>query len=160
MTILWENILWSIIAFLILYWALSKFAFGKLFDVMEKRRQLVLSEMEEAKLTREQAAASITEQKQELENARKEAYSILEQARITSTKQSDDIIKSAQAETARLKQETMKDIEAEKSKAVAAIRSEVGGISVQIASKMIGKQIDEKSQEKLVHQYLKEVESK
>lgn len=160
MSILWENIVWSILAFGILYWALNKFAFGKLFDVMEKRRQLVLSQMDEAKQTREQAAAYITEQKQELENARKEAYSILEQARITSSKQSDDIIKSAQAETARLKQETLKDIEAEKSKAVAAIRSEVGGISVQIASKIMEKQVDEKSQEQLVNQYLKEVESK
>lgn len=160
MSIYWENIVWAILAFGILYWALNKFAFGKLFDVMEQRRQLVLNQMNEAKEAREQATAYIAEQKQELDKARKEAYQIIEQAKVTSTKQSDEIIKSAQSESARLKQEALKDIEAEKSKAVDAIRSEVGGLSVMIASKIMEKQVDEKSQEQLVNQYLKEVESK
>lgn len=160
MTIMWENILWAILAFGILYWALNKFAFGKLFDVMEKRRQLVLNSLNEAAESREQAKEYIAQQKQELDNARKDAYQIIEQARVTSAKQSEEIIKSAQEESSRLKQEALNDIEAEKSNAVAAIRSEVGGISVQIASKIIEKQIDEKSQKELVDQYLKEVKSK
>ena len=57
----------------------------------------------------------------------------------------------------RLKDEALKDIENEKNKAVAALRSQVGAMSVLIASKIIEKQIDEKSQEELVEHYLKEV---
>lgn len=88
---------------------------------------------------------------------RKEAYDIIEQAKQTGSKQADDIVRAAGAEAARLKDEALKDIENEKNKAVAALRSQVGAMSVLIASKIIEKQIDEKSQEQLVEHYLKEV---
>ncbi|MFD2117045.1 F0F1 ATP synthase subunit B [Paenibacillus yanchengensis] len=160
MSINWLDIVITLLAFAVLYYFLNKFAFGKLFGIMEKRRELIASQLNEARETREQAAQYVEDQKQELENARKEAYGILEQARVTSSKQSDEMIKSAQAEATRIKTDSIKDIEAEKSKAVAAIRSEVGGLSVQIASKILEKQVDGKSQEQLVKQYMKEVESK
>lgn len=102
----------------------------------------------------------MAEQKAALEEARKEAHQILEQARVTSSKQAEDIVESAKSEATRLKGDALKDIESEKNKAIAALRSEVGGISVQIASKIIEKQVDEKSQEQLVDKYLKEVGSK
>ncbi|MNR15598.1 ATP synthase subunit b [compost metagenome] len=99
----------------------------------------------------------LEEQKQALQQTRKEAYDIIEQAKHTGSKQADDIIHAASAEASRLKDEALKDIENEKNKAVAALRSQVGAMSVLIASKIIEKQIDEKSQEELVEHYLKEV---
>lgn len=155
-----SNTIITIVAFLLLYWALNKWAFGPLFGIMEKRRQLILDQMNTAESSRKQAEESMAEQKAALDNARKEAYAILEQARTTSTKQADEIVNSAKAEADRLKDNALKDIESEKNKAIAALRSEVGGISVKIASKIIEKQVDEKSQEQLVGQYLKEVGSK
>jgi F-type H+-transporting ATPase subunit b len=160
MSFVYTNTIITIAAFLILYWALNKWAFGPLFGIMEKRRQLILEQMNSAESSRKQAEASMAEQKAALDQARQEAYAILEQARTTSTKQADDIVQSAKAEADRLKDNAIKDIESEKNKAIAALRSEVGGISVQIASKIIEKQVDEKSQEQIVNQYLKEVGSK
>lgn len=95
-----------------------------------------------------------------LDSARKEAYDIIEQAKQTSVRQADDIIGQAKAETARLKEEAARDIESEKNKAVAALRNEVSGMSVAIASKLLQKQVDEKDQDQLVDQYLKEVGGK
>lgn len=156
----WESTVYAIIAFGVLYWLLNKYAFGPLFGIMEKRRQLVLEQMNTAESSRKQAELQMAEQKAALDQARKEAYDIIEQARNTSSKQADDIVQSAKTEATRLKDDALKDIESEKNKAIAALRSEVGGISVKIASKIIEKQIDEKSQEQLVNQYLKEVGSK
>ena len=149
----------TIIAFIILYLALNKFAFKPLFGVMEKRRQLILEQMNSAETNRQQAEASMAEQKAALDEARKEAYAILEQARQTSTKQADEIVNTAKNEATRLKEDALKDIESEKNKAISALRTEVGGISVQIASKIIEKQVDEKAQTELVDKYLKEVKS-
>ncbi|MFD0957855.1 F0F1 ATP synthase subunit B [Paenibacillus chungangensis] len=160
MEIVFSNTIITIIAFVLLYLALNKWAFGPLFGVMEKRRQLILEQMNTADSSRKQAEASMAEQKAALEQARKEAHQILEQARVTSSKQAEDIVESAKSEANRLKGDALKDIESEKNKAIAALRSEVGGISVQIASKIIEKQVDEKSQEQLVDKYLKEVGSK
>ncbi|MFD0714902.1 F0F1 ATP synthase subunit B [Paenibacillus sp. GCM10027626] len=156
----WESTVYALIAFGILYWLLSKYAFGPLFGIMEKRRQLVLEQMNTAETSRKNAEQHLEEQKQALQQARKEAYDIIEQAKLTSTKQADEIVATAKAEANRLKENAVQDIASEKNKAIAALRSEVSGISVQIASKIIEKQIDEKSQEQLVDQYLKEVGSK
>ncbi|GGD92727.1 F0F1 ATP synthase subunit B [Paenibacillus nasutitermitis] len=160
MSFVWESTVFTIIAFLLLLWLLSKYALGPLMGVMEQRRQLVQDQMKTAEESRLQASQQLEEQKQALQQARKEAYDIIEQSKLTSTKQADDIMQSAKAEATRLKNEAVSDIEVEKNKAIAALRSQVGGMSVMIASKIIEKQIDEKSQEQLVDQYLKEVESK
>lgn len=157
---IWESTVFAIVAFLVLLWLLNKYAFGPLFAVMEKRRQLIQEQMNTAETSRKAAEASLDEQKVALEQARKEAYAIIDQARSTSTKQADEIVQSAKNEAARLKDDALKDIESEKNKAIVALRTEVGGISVKIASKIIEKQVDEKSQEQLVDQYLKEVGSK
>lgn len=160
MDLVWSSTLITIIAFLLLLWLLNKYAFGPLFGVMEKRRQLIQEQMNAADNNRAAAEASLAEQKAALDEARKEAYAILEQARATSSKQADEIVESAKNEATRLKDEALKDIESEKNKAISALRTEVGGISVQIASKIIEKQVDEKSQEEIVDKYLKEVGNK
>ncbi|MCU6708507.1 F0F1 ATP synthase subunit B [Paenibacillus sp. J5C_2022] len=160
MDFVWESTVFAIIAFLLLFWLLSKYAFGPLFAVMEKRRDLIREQMNTAETSRQAAEQQMEEQKAALQQARKEAHEIIEQARTTSTKQADEIVQSAKSEATRLKDDALKDIESEKNKAIAALRSEVGGISVKIASKIIEKQVDEKSQEQLVDKYLKEVGSK
>jgi len=124
---------------------------------MEKRREIVLNEMQSAEQSRKEAEQYLAEQKQAIEQARKEAYEILEQSRKTGSKQADELTEQAKAEAARIKDEALKEIENEKNKAVAALRSQVSAMSVLIASKSIEKQLDEKSQEELVEKYLKEV---
>ena len=159
MNFLWTNTAITIVAFLLLFWLLNKYAFGPLFAIMEKRRQLIQEQMNTAETSRLEAQASMAEQKAALDEARKEAYAIIEQARNTSNKQADEIIVTAKNEATRLKDAALSDIESEKNKAISALRTEVGGISVQIASKIIEKQVDEKAQSEIVDKYLKEVKS-
>lgn len=153
----WSNFAISIVSFLILYWFLNKYAFGKLFGIMEKRRELVLNELQTAEQNRKSSEALIAEQKQALEETRKEAHEIVERARQTATRQAEETIAHARAEATRLKEEALREIESEKDKAVAALKSQVSAMSVLIASKIIEKQVDEKSQQALVEQYLNEV---
>ncbi|CAG7655613.1 F0F1 ATP synthase subunit B [Paenibacillus allorhizosphaerae] len=157
MHIQWSTFFIQIAAFLILYLLLQKYAFGPLFGIMEKRRQLVQEQIVTAENNRKQAEQLLEEQKQVLQESRKEAYDMIEQAKVTSSKQADEIIQQAKAEAGRLKEEAIRDIENEKNKALASLKSQVSAMSVLIASKIIEKQIDEKSQEQLVEHYLKEV---
>lgn len=147
----------AIIAFGILYFLLQKYAFGPLFGIMEQRKVYIMNEIQTAEENRKQAEALLQQQKEAIQTARKEAYDIIEQARQSSSKQAEEIVRQAKAEAVRLKEEAVQEIESEKNKAMAALRSQVNAMSVLIASKIIEKQIDEKSQEQLVAQYLKEV---
>ncbi|NBD26774.1 F0F1 ATP synthase subunit B [Paenibacillus glycinis] len=160
MDIVWSNFFIQLIAFGILYWLLSRYAFGPLLSIMEQRKQFVKEQLDNAENSRKQAEQQFEEQKQTLQQARKDAYEIIEQAKQTSSKQADEILQTAKSEASRLKDDAVKDIETEKNKAIAALRGQVSGMSVMIASKIIEKQIDDKSQEQLVNQYLNEVGSK
>ncbi|MFC4303512.1 F0F1 ATP synthase subunit B [Cohnella boryungensis] len=157
MNIIWSNFFVQLVAFIILFLLLQRFAFKPLFGIMEQRRQMVLEQMNSAEKNRAEADQFIEEQKQALQQARKEAHDIIEQARVTSSKQADDIVQSARNESSRMKEEALREIEAEKNKAVAALRAQVSGLSVLIASKIIEKQVDEQSQKELVDQYLQNV---
>ncbi len=144
----------TILAFGLLYYFLNKYAFGPLFGMMEKRRQLVLDQLSNAEENQSKAKKLVEDQTKALEDVRKEAYNILEQARIMSNKQSNDAAAAAKEDAARIKKEAIQDIENEKNKAIAALRSQVSGLSVLIASKIIEKQVDEQSQKELIDQYL------
>jgi F-type H+-transporting ATPase subunit b len=157
MQFVWSTFIFAIVAFLILYLLLKKYAFGPLFNIMEQRRTHILDQIQQAEQNRKAAEQLMAEQKEAIQNARNEAKAIIEQARITSSKQAEELIQQAKEEAARLKEEALRDIENERNKAVAALRSQVSAMSVLIASKIIEKQIDEKSQEQLIEHYLKEV---
>lgn len=157
MDFVWTNTVITILAFLALYWLLNKYAFGPLFGIMEQRRQLVKEQIDAAETNRKQSEQLLSEQTAALQQVRQEAYGIIEQAKKTGSKEAEEIVDSAKKEANRLKNEALSDIESEKNKAIAALRSQVSGMSVLIASKIIEKQLDEKSQSQLVEQYLKEV---
>nr|WP_306220423.1 F0F1 ATP synthase subunit B [Cohnella sp. WQ 127256] len=148
------------VAFLILFLLLQRYAFKPLFGIMEKRRQMVQEQMEGAQKNRTEADQYIEEQKQALQQARKDAFEIVEQAKTMGSRQADEIVKAAQSESTRLKETAIRDIEAEKNKAIAELKAQVSGLSVLIASKIIEKQVDEQSQKQLVDQYLSKVGNK
>lgn len=157
MSFVWTSTVITIIAFGLLYLLLNRYAFGPLFNIMEQRRKLIAEQIGTAEASRKMAEQQMEEQKQALQQARREAQEIIEQARVTSTRTADEIVQAAKSESNRLKEEAVRDIENEKNKAISALRTQVGSLSVQIASKIIEKQVDEKAQEQLVDQYLSQV---
>jgi F-type H+-transporting ATPase subunit b len=160
MTLHPETTIIALVAFALLYLFLNKKIFKPLFGIIDQRRALVQSQISSAEQSRKLAEQLVEEQKQANLQTKKDAHDILEQTRIASAKQLEDIVGQAKMEATRLKEEALKDIENEKNNAVAALRSQVSALSVMIASKIIEKQVDEKSQEQLVEHYLKEAGGK
>lgn len=157
MALHWESFVFAFVAIIVLYVLLNKYAFGPLFGIMEQRSAQIKDQMQSAENSRAEALRLLEEQKQAIQSARKDAYDLIEQAKVTSVRQADDILTQAKDEAGRIKNDALKDIESEKNKAVAALRAQVGAMSVMIASKIIDKQVDEKSQQELIDQYLKKV---
>lgn len=160
MSFVWETFVIQLVAFGLLFWFLQKKAFGPLLGIMEKRRQLIQDQLDEANRNRSDSERFVEEQKQALGQARKEAYDIIEQSKTTGARQAEEIVQAARNESERLKGEAIRDIETEKNKAVASLKAQVSGMSVLIASKIIEKQVDEQTQKELVDKYLEDVGSK
>src|SRR5690606_36558106 len=121
----WESTVFAIVAFALLYWLLNKYAFGPLFNVMEKRRQRVLEELEKAEADRNEAQRLLAEQTEALQTARREADELIEKTRKTSSKQDDEIINPDKAEAARLIEGDGRDIESVNSKELANLCKQV-----------------------------------
>lgn len=151
------NAIIAIVGFGVLYFLLHRYALGPLLGMMEKRRELITSQIESAKKDRQDAEVFIAEQKEALAQVKKEAFNIVETAKTNASRQADEIIEKSKLEASRIKDEALRDIDSEKNKAIAALHAEVGSLSVAIAAKIIEKQVTEQSQQELVDQYLKQV---
>ncbi|SFE61273.1 ATP synthase F0 subcomplex B subunit [Alteribacillus iranensis] len=155
-TITWGDTIFSLVMFLILLLLLRKFAWGPMMNMMKEREEHVASEIETAENSRKEAEKYLEEQKKEVEKARQEAQSIIETAKKTSEVQGEEIIAQSRREAERVKESALAEISREKEQAVAELREQVGSLSVMIATKIIEKELDEKQQEQLIEEYVKE----
>ncbi|AFI30298.1 MULTISPECIES: F0F1 ATP synthase subunit B [Bacillus] len=151
------DILFQLLAMLILLALLKKYALGPLLNIMKQREDHIAGEITSAEEKNKEAQQLIEEQRVLLKEARQESQTLIENAKKLGEKQKEEIIQAARAESERLKEAARTEIVKEKEQAVSALREQVASLSVMIASKVIEKELDEQSQEKLIQDYLKEV---
>ena len=94
---------------------------------------------------------------QNLQNARTEANQIVATAQKTATARSEEIVGEARAQAAALKQKAEADIAQERKKAVNEVKDEIGGIAMEIASKVVEREISEKDHKDLIDEFIKNV---
>ncbi|QDP42241.1 F0F1 ATP synthase subunit B [Radiobacillus deserti] len=143
--------------FIVLLVLLRKFAWGPLMGVMKQREDHIANEIETAEKNRQEAERASREANEQLQKTRQEAQAIIEEAKKAGQKQEQDIIASARKEADRIKEAAQEEINNEKEKAIQALQDQVATLSVQIATKVIEKEINAQDQEKLISEYIKEV---
>lgn len=153
----WINALYQIAAFFVLLLLLKKYAFGPIMNMMEKREKHVADQIASAEKNREEAEQYLKEQRDAIQSAREEAKEIVENTQKMSDLQAKDIMENARKEAERMKENAKQEINSEKAQAVSALREQVSTLSVLVASKVIEKELDEREQEKLIQETLREV---
>ena len=106
---------------------------------------------------RTEAEAMKAEYEQNLQNARTEANEIVANAQKTATARGEEIVGEARAQAAALKQKAEADIAQERKKAVNEVKDEIGGIAMEIASKVVEREISEKDHKDLIDEFIKNV---
>lgn len=151
------DMLTQLFFFIVLLVLLRIFAWGPIMGIMQKREDHIASEIETAEKNRAEAERSSREAAEELKKTRQEAQSIIEDAKRAGQDQEQQIIETAREAAERIKVSAQQDIEREKEKAIAALQDQVASLSVQIASKVIEKEITAADQNKLINDYIKEL---
>lgn len=154
------DMLTQLFFFIVLLVLLRIFAWGPIMGVMQKRENHIASEIETAEKNRLEAEQSSRAAAEELKKTRQEAQSIIEDAKRAGQDQEQQIISTAREAAERMKVSAQQDIEREKEKAIAALQDQVASLSIQIASKVIEKEINASDQNKLINDYIKEVGEK
>ena len=135
----------------------KKFLLKPIKQVIADRKAKADSEIADAQKLRTEAEAMKAEDEQNLQNARTEANQIVTAAQKTATARSEEIVGEARAQAAALKQKAEADIAQERKKAVNEVKDEIGGIAMEIASKVVEREISEKDHKDLIDEFIKNV---
>lgn len=152
---------WTFIAqicnlFLQIY-LIKRFLFKPINEMLEKRKALADAEIREAEKAKNEAQAIKSEYEQNMQDAKNKANEILATAQKTATMQSEEILKEASQQAAAMKAKAENDIAQEKRKAVNEIKDEIGGMAVEIAGKVIEREICEEDHAKLIDEFIANV---
>ena len=135
----------------------KKFLLKPIKQVIADRKAKADSEIADAQKLRTEAEAMKAEYEQNLQNARTEANQIVAAAQKTATARSEEIVGEARAQAAALKQKAEADIAQERKKAVNEVKDEIGGIAMEIASKVVEREIREEDHRDLIDEFIKNV---
>ena len=125
--------------------------------VIAERKAKADSQIADAEKLRTEAEAMKAEYEQNLQNARTEANQIVAAAQKTAAARSEELLGEARAQAAALKQKAEADIAQERKKAVNEVKDEIGGIAMEIASKVVEREIKEEDHKDLIDEFIKNV---
>ena len=125
--------------------------------VIAERKAKADSQIADAQKLRTEAEAMKAEYEQNLQNARTEANQIVAADKKTATARSEELLGEARAQAAALKQKAEADIAQERKKAVNEVKDEIGGMAMEIASKVVEREIREADHKDLIDEFIKNV---
>ena len=125
--------------------------------VIAERKAKADSQIADAEKLRTEAEAMKAEYEQNLQNARTEANQIVTAAQKTAAARSEELLGEARAQAAALKQKAEADIAQERKKAVNEVKNEIGGMAMEIASKVVEREIKEADHQDLIDEFIKNV---
>lgn len=149
---------WMLLAFVIVFLVLKKYGFPVIIKMVEDRKNFIDESLRNAREANEKLTNIQSESEALLKQAREQQAQILKEAMATR----DNIIKEArekaQAEGLKILDEAKAQISSEKENALRDIRSTVADLSVQIAEKVMRRQLDQDAeQEKFIERMLDEI---
>ena len=156
---IWQ-ILISLANLLIIYRILSKFLFKPVQKVMDDRQAQVDRIYSDANQSREQAGQMKQEYEQKLSTAREEADGLVKNAVQTAQKRSDQMLAEASAQASRIKQKADEEIAQQKKKMLDDVRGEISDLAVEIASKVMEREINPRDYDSFVDDFIRNVGEK
>ena len=135
----------------------KKLLYKPVMNILAKRQQEIDTIYGDADQAKSDATEMKNQYTEKLSHAREEADSIVRNAVQSAERKSEQIVTEARDQAVYMKQKAEQEIEQEKRKAFADVKSELSGIAVEIASKVVSREIDEKDHVQLVEDFIKNV---
>ena len=139
---------WMVVIFGIVFFLLAKFGFPIITDMVDKRSAKIAQSLRDADEIEARMAAWKVEQAKMLEEARREQSAILKEATETKARIVADARFQAKEEADKILAEAKVQIEAEKQSALADVRREVALLSVQVAEKVLRRELSDEGEQR------------
>lgn len=132
---------WATVIFLLFWILMAKFAFGPIRDSLIKREADIQKSLDQAAKAKEEMQQLKAENEKILQEARQERSLILKEAKEAGDKMVKEAKDKAAAEGKRMIEEARQEIQNQKMAAIIEIKNQAGSMALQIAEKIIRKEL-------------------
>ena len=151
----------ELIIFLVILGVLAKWVVPWVNAQLIARQEAIRRQFQEGEEARARLEAAEAEYREQIAAARADAARQRDEAREQGQQILADLRAQAQVEAARITKAAQQQIEAERTRTVAALRAEVGTLAVELAGRIVAESLqDEARQSRVVERFLAELESR
>ena len=150
--------IWTLVLFLVTMWVLSKVAFPKIQEALDRRAKTIAESIEAAERQRQESERLVEEYRKRLAEAREQADDIMARARKAAENAESEATSTGREKRDELVAAAKRDIEAETRRSLQQIRSEVADLTVLATEKVTRKALSAEDQRRLVEEALGEVD--
>jgi F-type H+-transporting ATPase subunit b len=154
------DMLFYLISFIILALLVWHFAWKPVTDMMKKRADKIADDIDSASKDRKEAAKLAAQRQTELQGSKKEATQIVDDARKNGQKLHDQIIDEANQNAQSIQEQAQRDAEQARQDALNSAKDDVANLSLEIAAKLINKQLNADDQQQLIDSYIEGLSKK
>ncbi|MFY9928843.1 MAG: F0F1 ATP synthase subunit B [Streptosporangiaceae bacterium] len=155
----WPEFIIGTILFFLVFGIMAKLLMPRITKTLAERTDLIEGGLSRADEAQAEAKELLDQYRQQLADARHEAARLREEAREQGAQIIAEMREQAQAEARRVTEAAQAQIEAERQQALNSLRTEVGTMAVELASKIVGESLtDEARQSRMVDRFLAELE--
>jgi F-type H+-transporting ATPase subunit b len=150
--------IWTLVLFLFTMWVLSKVAFPKIQEALDKRAKTISESIDAAERQRRESDELLAEYRARLAEAREQADDIMARARKSAETAEHEATAQGKEKREELVEAAKRDIEAETRRSLDQIRAEVADLTVMATEKVTRKSLSAEDQKRLVEEALSEVD--
>ena len=150
------NLVYTIIKLVVLYLLLRHFLIRPVTQIMEKRKQMVEEGFKNAQDMQDQAARMKQEYEEALNGAKQESLRIVDSARRSAKAEYDRIVGEAGDKAGSIIESAKETVRVEREKTMKELQSQIAGLAVASAAKIMSGKGDGQTDSSLYDQFLKE----
>jgi F-type H+-transporting ATPase subunit b len=150
-------LLWSVVTFLLLLFVLKRVAWGPIISALETRENEIKEALNSAANARADAEKATADYESIKKEAQSEAQNLLSEAKAMKDKMISEAVQEAKIKADAELKNALELIDAEKAKAVKEIKTVVVDLSIQAASKLIDKNLDNADNKKFINETIDEI---
>ena len=154
------EIVWVFINLAVLLVLMKHFLFGPVTRMLDQRSKEIADTIQDAENRLDEANQTKQTYESNLQNAKKEAQQIIEQAKKQAQAEYEARMEQARQDIDRLKQAARQQAAADRDALLQQTRQEIAMLSLMAASRVCAQRLDSQSDEALVGAFLQEVEER
>ena len=155
----WQELIPAALAFVVLFALLAKFAFPAMKRMLQKRSDQIQDDLTKAEQAKLEAEEVLDDYRTQLANARGDAARIIEESRKQADELRRDVLAKAEEDARAVREAAARDVAGAVDTAKAELRQQVAELSIELAGRLVGAQLDRSGHEGLIDGFIADLDA-